>query len=339
MSAGDEPRRVLIIRPSALGDVARSVPLAASIKRRYPAAQIHWLVNRPFVDIVRSHPAVDRVVPFDRGTMGRSLLRGRPGEFLSFVKSLRSEGYDTVLDAQGLGRSGLFSRLSGAHRRIGHADAREFAPITYTDRVPAPESPHTVDRMLSLLGPLGIEPVADMSLTPPPEAVERIAAHDVTGSNPIVLAPTSIWPGKQWPIDRFVELAARLSAAGHGLIVAVGGPNEREQCAGLLARPGIVDMVGRTSVGELMALIQRARLVVANDSAALHIAVGFDRPIVALFGPTRTELVGPYRRERDVIQHVLASDRMDHKDAQAGLGLMSRIGVDEVSDACLERLR
>jgi ADP-heptose:LPS heptosyltransferase len=100
----------------------------------------------------------------------------------------------------------------------------------------------------------------------------------------------------------------------------------------------VIDRVGRTSVGELMALIERAALVVANDSAALHMAVGMQRPIVALFGPTRTERVGPYGREADVLQHVTVYDRRDHKDDRAGRELMERIAVDEVEEAVLSRL-
>jgi ADP-heptose:LPS heptosyltransferase len=100
----------------------------------------------------------------------------------------------------------------------------------------------------------------------------------------------------------------------------------------------IVDLIGRTSVGELMALVERSALVVANDSAALHMAVGFNRPIVALFGPTRKELVGPYGRQADIVQHVEASDEMNHKDDAAGRKLMERITVEEVLAAVLVRL-
>ena len=79
-----------------------------------------------------------------------------------------------------------------------------------------------------------------------------------------------------------------------------------------------------------MALVESSSLVIANDSAALHMAVGFDRPMVALYGPTRVDRVGPYGREADVIQHVTPSDRLDHKDGAAGRALMERIGVEEV---------
>ncbi|MEL7484496.1 MAG: glycosyltransferase family 9 protein [Planctomycetota bacterium] len=252
------------------------------------------------------------------------------------MKQLRRGRYDIAIDAQGLARSAALAWLSGAPVRVGHRDAREFGWAALTHRVPPAESPHTVDRMLSLLGPLGVPVVRDMRLTTPANCNSGLPSD----AEPIVLAPTSLWPGKQWPSDRFAELASRLHARGIGPFVVVGGPGEREQCLPLLDAPGIpiIDRVGKTSVGELMAIIEHARLVVANDSAALHIAVGYDKPIVALFGPTKTHLVGPYRRDSDVLQHADGPADSSHKDAAAGRAMMERITVDEVERAVLDRL-
>lgn len=155
------------------------------------------------------------------------------------------------------------------------------------------------------------------------------------------LAPTSRWPAKQWPADRFAELARRLLARGTPRVVIVGGPGEEEQIEPLLqlakADPRVTSLVGQTSIARLMAVIARSRLVVANDSAAAHIAVGFDRPLIALYGPTDVGLVGPYRRDADVIQHVGPGDSLRHKDA-ANAKLMERISVEDVVAASAERL-
>ena len=329
------PRRILLVRPSALGDVCRTVPLAASLKHRWPEARIDWLVNAAYTDAVRGHPAVDRAIPFERKAIGRSLMRGRPGPLLRLMTQLRKRNYDIAIDAQGLARSAAITRLSAAPVRVGHRDAREFGWAALTHAVTPNGQPHTVDRMLSLLGPLGVPPVADLRLRTPQDC-----AGDAESTNAIVLAPTSLWPGKQWPIERFRELAARLHTRGLGPFVVVGGPGEREQCGPLLADVDLplIDRVGTTSVGQLMAIIEASRLIVANDSAALHIAVGFDKPIVALFGPTETRLVGPYRRDADVLQHLHEAEQISHKDAAGGRALMERIGVDEVEQAVLDRL-
>jgi heptosyltransferase-1 len=100
----------------------------------------------------------------------------------------------------------------------------------------------------------------------------------------------------------------------------------------------VTDRVGSTSISALMALISRAALVVANDSAAVHMAVGFDRPTVALYGPTDVARVGPYGREADVIQHREPGDTLDHKD-DANAAMMARIGLEEVLNACRVRLK
>ncbi len=329
-----KPDRILIIRPSALGDVCRSVPLAAAIRKHRPAAEIHWLVNAPFVPVLEAHPAIDRVIPFDRKSLGEQSSRLNLAPILGFLRSLRAQRYDTVIDAQGLARSGLFAFATGARLRIGHADARELGWLGLNRRVKAPPHQHTVDRMMSLLAPLGInEPEPDLRLyTAAADQQWRDAQPDLAAPY-IVFAPTSLWPGKRWPIERFTELARHLTARNQRIVV-VGAPGEEPQCTPLtaLAQEGlpVIDLVGKTTIGQLLAVIERARLVLANDSAALHMAVGFDTPIVALFGPTRTERVGPYRRPDSVLQHITPGDRLSHKDEAMGRELMQRISLEEV---------
>ena len=335
----EAPRQILLVRPSALGDVCRTVPLAASLKRAWPEAQIDWLVQDTFAEAVAHHPALRRVVPFPRRRLGQAMRRWRMGEVRAFLKSLAAPGYDLVIDAQGLLRSAIFARATGARRRVGYANAQELGWLLYTDRVHEDRARHTVDRMLGLLSPLGIEPVRDMRLFCDGQALSDVI---VEYREPYaVIAAGSRWEAKRWPAERFAELARRLLRGGVDRVVLVGSPDERAQCAPVIALagelPGVSDRIGSTSIAQLMALIARARLVVANDSAALHMAVGFNRPLVALYGPTDVARVGPYGREADVIQHVGQGDTLDHKEP-AAQSLMARIGVDEVEAACRARL-
>lgn len=337
-----EPARILLIRPSALGDVCRSVPVLVSLRKRYPDATIDWLVQDSFADAVRHHPDLDSVIGFPRKELGSSSKRGNLLPTIAWMnRALRpAQKYDLVIDAQGLFRSGLFARWTGARRRVGYANAEEGAGLFYTERFGIDRSKHAVDRMLGLIDASGIETVRDMRLHADPDELAWVDSQPWRRG--IVLAPTSRWAGKQWPPERFLALARRLIGETGKPIVIVGGPGERDQIQPLLewasGEPRAVDLVGETSIARLMAVIARAGLVVANDSAALHMAVGFDRSLVALFGPTRVGLVGPYRRESDVIQHVYRGDRFDHKDASVGLPMMSRITVNEAADACLARL-
>lgn len=340
-----EPGRILIIRPSALGDVCRSVPVLASLRRAFPRAHIAWLVQDAFADAVRHHPMLSAVVPFPRKALGEAAKAGRIGAVLGYLASLRRGRYDLVVDAQGLARSGLLAWATRAPRRVGFADAREGGWLGLTQRVRVAPGLHAVDRMVELVRGVGVGPVRDMRLYAADE--ERAWVRNdfrLAGGRYAVVAPTSRWTGKRWPIERFAEVTRAL--LDRGLCVAVvGGPSERGQCGPLIemavVEPRVIDLVGRTSVGRLMALIESAAVVVANDSAALHMAVGFDRPAVGLYGPTRLELVGPYVGPREpaarsrtvVLQRVGPGDRLDHKDHAAGTPLMERIGAREVIEA------
>ncbi len=317
--------------------------MLASLKNAWPDAAIDWLVQDSFVDAVRAHPMLRRAVPFPRRELGQTMKKGRFGELRRWLDELRKERYDLVIDAQGLFRSGFIARACGAPRRVGHRAARELAWLFYTDRERGSEAAHTVDRMLALVAALGVEPVQDMRLFAPAEDREAVAADERFAGRCAVFAPTSRWAGKQWPAERFDAVAERLLAERVvDRVLVVGGPGERGQCEPLLARAEqdtrVLDLVGTTSIGRLMAIVERGAIVVANDSAALHMAVGFDRPLVALFGPTRVDLVGPYGRARDVLQVVEPGDRFDHKDAERGREMMERISTDSVVEACLKRL-
>lgn len=335
--------RILILRPSALGDVCRSVPVLTSLRRAYPDARIDWLVQAEFADAVRGHPDLSAVVPFARRDLSLAkLYRREPRQKLhALVRSVREPGYDLVLDCQGLARSGLLAWLTRAGVRVGHADAREMAWAGYTRRVQPGPSEHTVERMLDLVRAIGVEPVVDMRLHAPADTANEIPGP-LRDNLPIVVAPTSRWPGKRWPIDRFAAVCRWLLEHTDRPVAVVGAGSERGQCGPLLelceAQQRVVDLVGGTSIGGLMHLISQSSLVIANDSAALHMAVGYDRPIVALFGPTDTARVGPFRRDADVLQHADSLAGVSHKDEHAGQKLMERISVEEVIEAVGARL-
>jgi ADP-heptose:LPS heptosyltransferase len=307
----------------------------ASLRAAYPGAAIDWLVQDSFRDAVAAHPALSAAIPFPRREFAAWWRPGVLGAFRDWLGSLAKGSYDLVLDCQGLARSGLFAWSTRAPRRIGYADARELGWLGVTERVRVPATFHSVDRMLALVEAAGIEAVRDMRLYAPPADREAVAHESLGSIRYALLAPTSRWPGKQWSADRFAGLARELLArGGFEAVVLVGARNEREQIAPLLRLAEgdrrVIDLVGETSIGRLMAIVERAALVVANDSAALHMAVGFDRPLIALYGPTRVDLVGPYGHADRVVQHVRPGDVMDHKNAAAGRAMMDRIALEEV---------
>lgn len=337
---GARPERILIIRPSALGDVCRSVPVLASLRAGYPRARIDWLVQDAFAPAIAAHPALDGVVPFPRGELKRWYAPSTTPAIRKFLNGLAERGYDLVLDCQGLLRSGIFALATRAPRRIGFENAQELGWLGLTDRIHAPRELHAVDRMLLLAEAAGAPPVYDTRLYT--AAADRAWRAERMGDEPYgVIAPTTRWPGKRWAMERFVELCRELlssGALGVRRLAVVGAASEREQCGPVLdlARTDdrVVDLVGATTVGQLMGLVEGCGYLVGCDSAAVHMAVGFDRPLAALYGPTRVDRVGPYRRNAHVVQSVIPGDVLDHKDEAAGAKLMGRIQVSDVLE-CL----
>lgn len=337
-----EAGRILLVRPSALGDVCRTVPVLASLRRRFPDARIDWLVRDDFAGAVAAHPALDEVVPFPRRRFGRWWRRpGAAREAIRWLNHLRDRRYDLVFDCQGLARSGLFTWATRAPRRVGFADAPEFAWLGCNRRHHVSRDLHVVDRMLALIEQEGVPPTPDMRLYTTPEARAAIESR-LRGRSFAVVAPTSAWPAKRWPVDRYRSLVRRLlDQSLADAVVIVGAAGERDQCAPALDVASqddrLIDLVGATTVDELMAVIEASSLVVANDSAAMHMAVGFDRPLVALLGPTDASLAGPYRRPDAVVQRLEPGDRLTaraSKDEPRGLEMMQRITVEDALETC-----
>ena len=263
----EPPGRILIIRPSALGDVCRTVPVLASLRRAYPEAKIDWVVRDSFLAGIAAHPALHEAIPFPRGRFARWWRSPAVGcEVYRWFRGLRRRRYDLVFDCQGLGRSGLIAWATGAARRVGFRSAREFAWLGYNVRVPA-AAPHTVDAMLSLLDGQGIATVADMRLYVADEDrrwwSRRREELRFGERSYAVLAPTARWPSKRWPIERWRAVAGALPEMGCERVVVIGAPGERDQVVGIepkapSARAALVDLVGETSVGQTMAVIAAA---------------------------------------------------------------------------------
>ncbi|HLP86062.1 MAG TPA: glycosyltransferase family 9 protein [Phycisphaerales bacterium] len=335
--------RILIIRPSALGDVARSVPVLASLRAAYPTARIDWLVRDVFAPVIASHPALSNVIIFPRNDFSRWFKTLNVSALSAYLRTLAQPNYDLVFDCQGLARSGLLAWATRAPIRVGTRDARECAWLAYTHRVRTPKVIHTVDKALALLEHLHIPALRDAHarrLTSSNAAKAWLAQQPFSTHRYAVLSPTSAWPAKQWPADRFASLAQHLTARNITCVIT-GGSKEKSQVQPLLAlastSPRVIDLMGATDVAQLMATIESSALVVANDSAALHMGVGFDRPCVGLLGPTDPKLASPYGRENDIIQHIQPNDEFYFRDSRSA-AMMHRITVDEVIEACEQRL-
>ncbi|MFL5240518.1 MAG: glycosyltransferase family 9 protein [Gemmataceae bacterium] len=302
-----EARRIALIKPSALGDILHSLPVLTALRRRYPQAQITWIINRAYQPLLDGHPHLDASLAFDRGALRHGWWRGMK-TYASFVQQLRRRQFDLVVDLQGLMRTGLMSVATGARRRVGLSSAREGARWTYSDVLAVDDfhAMHAVDRYWLVANALGVggDP-KEFQLAINPGMVSW-AERELQGCpRPwIMLAVGSRWVTKRWLPQHFGLLVRQAQEEYGGTAVFVGTDDEAHlarETAGFLAGP-FRDLSGATSLPQLAAILSLADVMVANDTGPLHLAAALGRPVVAPYTCTKVRLNGPYGAEASTVE-------------------------------------
>lgn len=291
--------RIAIIKPSALGDIIHSLPVLTALRRRYPDAHITWVVNKAYEPLLRGHPQLNATLAFDRAAVRKGMLSAVQG-YTGFLRLCRTQNFDLVVDLQGLLRSGLMTMASGATRRVGLSTAREGATLFYTDIVKVADfnAIHAVDRYWLVAEALGAGDGDKQFHVHVPEP-ERAWATDLLRGKPrpyLALSAGSRWETKRWPPSHFAELLRRMEALTGGTVICVGSPDEASlaQAATRERTMPVVDLVGRTSLPQLAAVLAQADVMLANDTGPLHLAAALGRPVVAPYTCTKVLLNGPY---------------------------------------------
>jgi len=272
----------LVIQTAFLGDVVLTTPLLAAVAARHGPVDV--VTTPAAAPLVETHPAVRRVVPYDK----RWRDRGWAG-LRALGRRLRAEGYERAYLPHRSLRTAALALLARIPARIGFHDGW---PFFYTEVRRRPVDGHEVDRLLALAE----EPSAAYAPTLHPTLDdERVAGAFLAaagigeGAGFVAMAPGSIWGSKRWP--HYGELAGRLAAQTP--VVVVGGPEDAALGEEIV---GAVNACGKLTLRQSAALIGRAELLVTNDSAPLHVATAMGTPIVAVFGPTLPEFgFGPLR--------------------------------------------
>jgi len=299
------PRRILIIKPSAIGDVVHALPVLNLLRLRWPQSHISWLITPACAGILQGHPQIDELISFDRKGLAkswRSLSTAR--EMFRFSRSLREHQFDLVIDLQGLFRSGLMAWETRAAIRVGSTDSREFGGIFHTHLAKLPRlqtgSLHAVGRYLTVAEFLGLgrDPVKFIF---PTDDQDRQYIQQLLGDTGrfAVILPLTPWPTKRWPVEKFAALVEPLREK-FGLQTVLAGGADAMEVAGSI--PGVINLAGKTSLRQIVALLERADLVIANDTGPMHIAAALGRPLVTMFGPTNPVFTGPYQRMESVIK-------------------------------------
>ncbi|MFZ9963818.1 MAG: glycosyltransferase family 9 protein [Terrimicrobiaceae bacterium] len=277
------PSSLLFIKPGSMGDVIHALPVASSIHNAWPGTKITWIVDPRWEPLLRGNPAINRIHLFPR-----ERFRGAGGflRSISWYRSLRKLQPEMALDLQCLLRSGVMASCSGAKTVFGLDDAREGAGFFYTNKIRVRRDEHAVRRYLRSVPSLGIDPTTPWQwILPAGEPCRAISPP----APYIVLHPFSRGAGKSMDaaaIREFVE-AFRSKSEKQILIVGAG------MCGEDLGT-GVVDLLGKTSLLELISLLRGASFVVSVDSGPMHLAAALDVPLLSIHTWSDPRLVGPY---------------------------------------------
>lgn len=295
--------KILIIKPSSLGDILHGLQVAQSLREQWKGCvHISWVVSSVFASLVEACETVDHVLIFERS-------EGISG-FKRLVSQVRTEQFDWVLDFQGLARSGLLTFFSKAKHKLGRSDAREFSGLAYSQKAPLPpsgEKLHAIDILLQFLPLMGLKPELRGSLSFNAPTVSYNFLEGI--EDYILIFPNSRRREKEWPY--FIELTDNLLKRFPQRTVIWSGSDP------LVPNPQwntkqFINLMGQTQLLDMLPLMQRARLVITNDSGPMHFAAAMDREVLALFGPTAPERFGPYPLAKTT-HHVLRAPDGDLK--------------------------
>jgi len=337
--------KFLLVRLGALGDIVHAIPVAVALRRAFPDATIDWLVSARHGEVLDLVPALTRrIVVNDRGSASGGL------SLWAAIGELRRARYDVAIDLQGLLKSALVARLSGARRVIGFNAryAREsLASWFYTDAhdpggdgiYAQTETRHVVTINLGVLTELGLTVAApDFGINAP----RSVAVSDVIArvGGPYALLNTgAAWPNKRWPADRLAALARELRLRRGMRSIVLWGPGERELADDVVANGGGAAVLApHTTIADIAALAASAAVMVSGDTGPTHIASAVGTPLVGIYGPTRPERNGPLGPDDVTVSRAAVCQCHHLRQCRLDRMCLLDIGVSEVLEAVENRL-
>ncbi len=317
--------RLLIVRIGAMGDVLHALPAIAALRAALPATHIGWAVDPRWLPLLcdsNGHsPLLDSTHPVaTRLWKQRPLSLTTARSILSLRSQLRAGAYDLCLDLQGSLRSAIVGRLAGCPDFVGSSHPREApARLFYSRRVPPPAT-HVIAQATQLVSAAIHRELHPSPVPLPQDPAAEAWWHQHDPQDPFVfLVPQAGWGAKQWPAERFGDLARQLSHLGFAVLVNQTRPDDPVAHAVITASLGTATPI-TGDLSQLIALTRRAALVVAGDTGPLHLAAALDRPVLALFGPTNPDRTGPWNTRSCVLRHPSSvTDHSRHPATERGL--------------------
>lgn len=289
--------KLLIIKPSSLGDIVHSLAFLSVIKENFPMIRIHWVVAKGFEDLLTEHPLIEKVIVINKDKW-KSIIN-LPQTFKDFLKlsnQLKIEKYSIAIDLQGLLRSAIITALSRANIRWGFKEGRELSPLFYNRKLTASIDLHAVLRYLEMAKILGCT-VNSIKFPLPQEQEPDWLKHF---DNYIAIIPSARWQSKNWPIPYFVNLIKMLP---YNFIV-VGSKSDEALAYNIeeYTQGKAKSVAGKTSLKKLIAVFKKSLFVITPDTGTMHLAVACGKKVVALFGPTSSNRTGPFGEGHLVIK-------------------------------------
>ena len=297
------PKKILIIKPSALGDIVHTLPFLATIKRCYPEASVHWAVARGLHTFLEGHPLIDRLWIIDKERWKRpgNLLR-TIGEITALTKGLRKEHFDVSVDLSGLLRSGLITMAANAEYKLGFKEGDEGSTFFYSHRIHGSMKIHAIDRYLKIAEAMGCLPDTIQYPFAPYEPPSP-AITDKLPAEYAIMTPSAGKAANRWPATRFGQLAAQLELP----TILIGGKSDQAVADEVVrhSEGKAISLAGQTSLKELIPIIGNAKYFITNDTGPMHIAAALGVPVFAIFGPANPARTGPYGDNNTVIREEL----------------------------------
>lgn len=289
--------KILILKPSSLGDVVQALPVLRLIKSHLPGSEIYWWIESKLAPLLFGDPDLAGLVLFDRQRWAKPQ---NWGEVWRSVRSLRAQHFDWVIDLQCLLRSGAFAWLANGGLTVGLDEPREGARGLY-DLIARRPSFHThaVDWYLGVLPLLNVPVHWNFNWLPERPTIAAAVRSRAAALAPgwITVQPGARWLNKRWPVEHFATLIEKLAAAHPAAHFALLGGSEDRALGETLARVDslrCLDLTGKLSLLEMVEWIRLGELMVTNDTGPMHVAAALGKPVVGLFGPTEPRRTGPY---------------------------------------------
>lgn len=349
----DEPRKILLVRPRAAGDVLLATPVARALRERFPSAWISFAVRRNMTPLVAENPHVNETLVIDAFEDPALPFLRRAAMRAQFFARLRARRFDWAIDLHGGPRSAFVVFASGAPVRVGYdTRGRRYAYTRRAPRFVADAAGKAIVRSAvrvnaAMVEPLGVR-VADESLVLRVAAAARervradLAARGVGAGRPLVLVnPAAKWATKAWPAPNYSRLASALARDAGADLLVLWGPGERVLAEAVMrgAQHERVALAPGGDLGDAAALVARAQLVVGTDSGIAHVAAALGTPSVTLFGPTNPAEWHAYDASRHVAIHHAVPCSFCNFTRCAWHACMTELPVERVLAACSELLK